>query len=172
MERPRQDFLAGASLAQDQDRTRAGSKGRQNLEYPLHKRAAAGKVAHTIFTLQFPAQQFDLGKIAKGFGAANHSSFGILKNRGGNADRDAIALGVDDVAGSPDHGFSGFQCLLQSAFVAAHTGTENLSAASANSLFARHAGDFLGSPVKRGNAPLHVNRKNTVGNTLKNGLGR
>jgi hypothetical protein len=64
-------FLAGAGFAEDHHRAGAAGDGGQHLEHALHQGTAAGQVANPEFAAEFLAQRFDLGKVAKGFGAAD-----------------------------------------------------------------------------------------------------
>ena len=162
MERARHQFLAGSGFTQDQDRTGTGGDGRQNFEQSLHQGAATGKITHQKFPLQFLAQGFKLGEVAKGFGPAHYPSLCVPQHGGRDADGDAVAVRVDDVARFSDHRFTGLDCLLQTALRSAHAGAKHLTTAPADRFLARNTGNLLGRPVKRGDHPLHVNRENTV----------
>ena len=92
-----EQFLAGAARAFDQHRAVALRSQRKQVEQLPHHCAAPDDVRKRILLFGFAAQFVHQSQVAEAFHAANGFAARILERCGGNADRDALALSIDDV---------------------------------------------------------------------------
>ena len=166
-----EQLLAGAGLALDEHGGVAFGDLRQDGEQPTHQVTGTDHVALALVAAQFAAQLVDHGVVAEGLHPAEDLARLVAQGRGGHADGDALALGVDDVGGGADVGAPLLHGAAQGAVALAHVGAEHLPAVAADGLDAGHAGDLLGGAVERGDAPLVVHGEHPVGDGFENDVG-
>ena len=81
MDRAGHQFLSGSRLAEDEDRAGARGEGGQDLEQPLHQRAAADKFTRVETACEFMPQRVDFREIAKNLCTADNLAALILEHR-------------------------------------------------------------------------------------------
>ncbi len=91
----------------------------------------------------------------------------ILEKGRGNADRNPASRGIHNMDGPVDDGFSRLNGFAEDAAFFADIRLEHVLAALADRLIAADAGNLLCRPVERGDAPVVVDGKNTVGNRIE-----
>jgi len=168
---PRQQLLARAGLAKDENGAGTGGDGGQHFEEALHQGAVADQVTGAKTAIQFLAQRFQFAQVTEGLRSTDDAPIHIPQHGGRDADGDAFALGVDDIAGLANDGFAVFNRPPHGALALAHAAAEDLRTEPADGLLARGAGDLLGRPVERGDAPLPVDGEDPVGDAFENRLG-
>ena len=113
-------LLARSRFTLDEDSSRAGRQGGQEVEHRAHRRTVADEVACTEASFQLFPQRRDLAQIAEGLGPADDRPGPVTEHGGRDAHRDAVPLGVYYVPGFVDDRLSGLQRALEGTLGFAH----------------------------------------------------
>lgn len=172
MDRAGHKLFAGTGFTINKHGAGAGGNGRQDFKDFLHQHAAADEIPQYKAAFQFAAQCIHFAQIPKGLCAANHFAAVVLENSRGNTDGQAGAVGTDNVPRFSNNGLTGSAGLAQGALGLAHAGSKNFGASQTDGLPAGNTGNLFRRPIERSDAPVQVHREHTVGNALKDRLGK
>jgi len=91
----------------------------------------------------------------------------VLQQGRGNADRQTTARSVHNMNGSVNDRFSRLNGPAQDAALLTDIRLENILATLSDGLFPAYACDFFRRPVERGDEPVIIDGKNTVGDRIE-----
>ncbi len=170
MNRAGDELLARPAFTFDQHGAGTVRHLRQQLEHPLHGRAAADNVRERVAPLKLLAQLLHLAQVTKRLYPADDVPALVLQHGGRNADRYALAIRPQDVHGLVHHRPTRAMRPFQGAFSLADARPKDVAAMPAQGLRALHARDPLSRRVERRNPPVQINGEHTVGDRIEDDL--
>jgi hypothetical protein len=123
---PGYQLLTRSRFPQQKNSAGTGRYGGKDFEYPLHQGTPADQIADPKFSGEFLSKSLHLGQVAEGLRSSDHPSFGVVQQGRGNADGNAVPLGIDDVSGYADNRLTRYESLRQRTIHSAKAGTKDL----------------------------------------------